>query len=77
MAIRVFMVHSHSDRPDLARLLVRRQIQFVTSMALIHARLLFYRLGIGSVDASGAMRSFEAVRRELRLLRASPATTAA
>jgi len=68
MAIRLFMVHSRADRPDLAGALVRHQAAFAVNMALVHARLFLYRCGVCGIDSSGLMRSFEAVRVELRAL---------
>lgn len=68
MAIRILMVQSCHDRPDLARALVGRQAVFAVTLALVHGRLILYRWGICGVDARGLMRSFEAVRLELRAL---------
>ncbi len=65
-AIRLFMVQSRDDRPDLARTLIRRQVLFAASMAVIHVRLVLYRSGVCGVDASGPIRSFEALRLQLR-----------
>ena len=75
MAIRVLLVNSRDDRPDLARAMVRRQAAFTASMALVHMRLSLYRWGVCSVDTGGLMQSFEAVRTELRAL--LPATAPA
>ena len=68
IAIRVLMVQSRHDRPDLAQMLIRRRMRFAASIALVHVRLFLFRWGIGSVDASGLMKSFEALRLELRAL---------
>src|SRR5579871_2821249 len=47
IAIRVLMVQSRHDRPDLARVLIRRRTVYTAAAALVHARLLLYQWGIG------------------------------
>jgi hypothetical protein len=68
MAIRVLMVQSRDDRPDLARVLVRRRAIYTVAAAVVHARLHLYQWGICEVDATGLMRTFEALQLELRAL---------
>ena len=65
MAIRVLMVQSRYDRPDLARVLIRRRSVYAAAAAVVHLRLFLYELGICSVDATSLMRTFEALRLEL------------
>jgi hypothetical protein len=65
MALRVFMVQSRDDRPDLARVLIRRRCVYTVAAALVHLRLFLYELGVCSVDATSLMRTFEALRLEL------------
>lgn len=65
MAIYVLMVQSRDDRPDLARMLIRRRVSFAAAMAATRARLFFYERGICHVDTSSLMRVFEALRVEL------------
>ena len=68
IAIRVLMVQSRDDRPDLARVLVRRRTVYAAAAAVVHARLFFYQWGICGVDATGLMRTFEQMRLDLRAL---------
>jgi hypothetical protein len=48
MAVKVIMVQSGRDRPDLARVLVRSQITFAYRMMTVRFRLVCYRHGLGS-----------------------------
>ncbi len=66
VALKVLMVRSRDDRPELAAALLRQQLAFGCGMASARTRLFFYRWGIGSVDVSGLVRVFDAVRTELR-----------
>ena len=68
IALRILMVQSRDDRPDLARLLVRRRAVYATAAAVVHVRLWLYEWGICGVDPSGLMRTFEALRLELHAL---------
>lgn len=68
IAIRVLMVQSRDDRPDLARVLVRRRMVYTAAAAMVHGRLFLYRWGICGVDATGLMRTFEQMRQDLRAL---------
>lgn len=66
MALKVVMLQSNLDRPDLSSLLLRNQIRFAAGMLLVHARLAFYQLGIGAVDINPLVSLFDAMRFELR-----------
>ena len=68
IAIRVLMVQSRDDRPDLARVLIRRRTVYTAAAAMVHGRLFLYERGLCGVDATGLMRTFEEMRRELRAL---------
>jgi hypothetical protein len=68
MALKIIMVQSRHDRPDLAQLLIRSQRAFVFGLLLVHARVLLYRWGLGSVEVGGLLRLFETARFELRSL---------
>lgn len=74
MAIRILMVQSRDDRPDLAAMLIRRRILFTLGMAVIHVRLTLYRFGLSRVDVTGVMKTFDAMRLELRTLLPAPFT---
>ena len=68
MALKIIMVQSRYDRPDLAQLLVRSQRAFVFGLMLIQVRVLLYRWGLASVDVAGLLKLFDAARLELRAL---------
>ena len=67
-AIKILMLQSRWDRPDLAAVLVRNQLLFATSMVLVYCRLACYRAGICGVDVSSLVRTFDLMRVELRQL---------
>ena len=66
VALKVLMLHSREDRPDLAVVLLRHQLAFGWGMVSARAHLFLYRCGIGSVDVRSLVRVFEAVQTELR-----------
>jgi hypothetical protein len=65
-ALRVLMVQSHQDRPDLAILLIRHKIIFHYGIMAIRLHLLVYRWGLTRVDTSLVMGAFDSLRVELR-----------
>lgn len=65
-ALRAVMVQSAQDRPDLAGLLLRRQLTFAWYSLLVRGKLILYRWGFGSVEVDRLMGMFETVREELR-----------
>jgi hypothetical protein len=65
-AIKVLMLQSRDDRPDLAAALVRYQARFVLSMALIQFRVVLFRWGLGAVDVSSLVQIFDRISLELR-----------
>jgi len=67
-AIKVLMLQSRHDRPDLAVALVRYQAIFACGILLVECRLLLFRWGLGAVDVSSLVRMFDIMRRELRTL---------
>ncbi len=67
-AVKLLMIQSRRDRPELAAILVRSQMTFASALLLVYARLFFYRLGICGVDASVLVRTFDVMRLELRHL---------
>ncbi len=76
MAIKILMLQSRYDRPDLASTLLRHQAVFALGITLVRIRLALYQLGLGAVDASILVKTFDAMRLELRSL-AAPAMVAA
>jgi hypothetical protein len=67
-ALKLLMLQSRHDRPDLASALIRAELNFAFGVALVRARLALYRLGLGGVDVRGLVKLFDAVRLELRAL---------
>jgi hypothetical protein len=73
-ALKLLMLHSRYDRPDLASVLVHHQVMFECGMALVGFRLFLYRLGLCGVDVTDLVKIFDLMRLELRRL--VPATVA-
>ncbi len=73
-ALKILMLHSRYDRPDLAGVLVHHQLMFECGMVLVRFRLFLYRFGLCGVDVADLVRTFDLMRRELRRL--VPATSA-
>jgi hypothetical protein len=67
-ALRVLMLQSQHDRPDLAMVLMRQRAMFVAGMAAVRFRLILYRWGIAGVDVNLVMSVFDSLRLELRQL---------
>jgi hypothetical protein len=67
-ALKLVLVHSGQDRPDLSAVLVHHQIMFASGLLAAHFRLFLYRWGICTVDVNQLMRIFDAMRIELRHL---------
>jgi hypothetical protein len=67
-ALKVLMIQSQYDRPDLASALIRAQVNFACGMVMVRFHLALYRLGLARVDARGLVKLFDGVRLELRTL---------
>jgi hypothetical protein len=65
MALKLLIAESQQDRADLARLLLKRQVQFACSMIQVHLRLILFTWGLSQVDVSGPLRLFDGIRIEL------------
>lgn len=68
MALKIIMVQSRHDRPELASALLRSQRAFVFGLMSVHARVFLYRWGLVSVDAATLLKIFDGARLELRAL---------
>jgi len=68
LALKVMMVQSDCDRPDLASALIHRQLTFACALLHVQFRLVLFRWGIAGVDASGLIRMFDGMRLELKTL---------
>lgn len=67
-AIKLVMLQSKHDRPDLASALLKSQMMFAGGMMVIQGRLLLYRWGVCGVDVSTVVKTFDVMRLELRTL---------
>ena len=73
-ALKLLMLHSRDDRPDLAGVLVHQQLMFECGLVLVGFRLFLYRFGLCGVDVTDLVKIFDLMRLELRRL--VPATAA-
>ena len=67
-AIKVLMLQSRHDRPDLAGVLIQHQVMFASGMAMVYFRLFLYRWGLSGVDVASLVKNFDLMRLELRSL---------
>lgn len=65
-ALRLMMMYSTQDRPDLAGILYKQQALFAFGMLSVQWRLMMHTCGLGTVDVSGLVRAMESMRLELR-----------
>ncbi len=77
-AVKMLMVQSAQDRPDLAAVLVRQRLTFGLHLMLAETRLALHTLGVGTVDAGNLVAALDSMRLELNsLLAAQPAPAGA
>jgi len=67
-AIKILMLQSREDRPDLAGLLLQQQVMFACGMGMVYFRLFLYRWGLAGVDVTSLVKNFDLMRVELRRL---------
>lgn len=67
-ALKLVLVHSEQDRPDLSWVLLHNQILFAAVLLAVHFRLTMYGWGICTVDADRLVRIFDGMAFELRHL---------
>jgi hypothetical protein len=65
-ALKVVILNSGQDRPDLAEALLRAQAAFAYGRLAVRCRLVLYRLGWSTVDVTGLLRLFDLVQLELQ-----------
>jgi hypothetical protein len=65
-ALKLVLVQSEQDRPELSSVLLQNQILFATGLLAVHFRLILYGWGNCTVDADGLMRIFDGMAFELR-----------
>jgi hypothetical protein len=68
VAIKVIMLQSQRDRPDLAEALIREQITFACAVLSVRVRLVLYSMGICGMEVSELVKIFDSMRLELRSL---------
>jgi hypothetical protein len=69
-ALKVLMVHSHVDRPDLAGLIMKQQFTFSLAMMKLEVKLTLYGFGWTGVDKKAVMEPLAAIRAQLQALAA-------
>lgn len=67
-AVKLVMLQSQHDRPDLATVLIRHQVMFALGMAMVQVRLVLYRFGLCGVNVGALVNIFDVMRVELRTL---------
>jgi hypothetical protein len=65
-ALRLMMMYSAQDRPDLAGILYKQQALFAFGMLAVQWRLALHTCGLGTVDVRGLVGAMESMRLELR-----------
>src|ERR1700722_11342718 len=61
-AIKVVMLRSKHDRPDLAEALIREQVTFACAMLSVRFHLVLYSLGVCGVEVSQLVKIFDGMR---------------
>jgi len=67
-ALKLVLVQSQHDRPDLSAVLVHHQVMFASGLLAVYFRLFLYRWGICTVDVTALVQIFDVMRLELRNL---------
>jgi hypothetical protein len=67
-ALKVLMLQSRDDRPDLAAALVRAQATFAAAILMLQVRLFFCRWGLCGIDLDTLVKTFDGMRVELQTL---------
>ena len=66
--VRMAMVQSGVDRPDLSRALARNRFFFAVAICRVEYRLTLHAAGIGHVEINGLVEALEALRRQISVL---------
>lgn len=64
-AVKVCMVMSRQDRPDLAKALLRRRLVFTYALLVTEWHLALHSLGLGTVDVSRLVGALDGMRIQL------------
>ena len=65
-ALKLVMLQSGGDRPDLASILIHQQIMYTCGLLVVYSRLFLYRWGICTVDVTSLLKIFDGMRLELQ-----------
>jgi hypothetical protein len=66
--IKVLMIRSATDRPDLAAMLFKQRSVFTFALVSLEYRLFLYRFGLTTLNMGVFIEPFENLRTQLRLL---------
>lgn len=72
-AVKLLLLQSPQDRPDLASSLLKQRMIFTCAIAMVRCRLALQTVGIGTVDVRGVVAALEAMRNQLGQLSQRPA----
>lgn len=72
LTLRLLVLQSTEDHPELAKALVKQKLIFFTALTAVHLRLQLRAWGIGSVDVRGLVEMLEQLRAELQRLMPLP-----
>jgi hypothetical protein len=67
-ALKLVLVQSQHDRPELSAVLLHHQIMFASGMLAVYFRIFLYRWGICTVEVTALVQIFDIMRLELRNL---------
>jgi len=70
--VRMMMVQSGIDRPDLARALAKNRTLFAIAICKVEFRLALHAAGVGKVEISGLVGAFDALRGQISVLSPVP-----
>lgn len=65
-ALKVLMLQSRDDRPDLGAALLRAQTVFAAGILIVQVRLFLWRWGLCGIDLAELVKTFDGMRLELR-----------
>jgi hypothetical protein len=66
--VKLLMVQSAKDRPDLATLLLRHRMVFTLHLMIVEGRLALYTMGVGTVEAGHLVTALASMRLQLNSL---------
>jgi len=66
MALKIVMLQSEQDRPELASTLFRYQVRFAAGMISVQARLILFEAGVGTIHVDNLLGMFDMMRLQLR-----------